>query len=71
MKSKQLNIDSENIRSGFMSCYFAIKRCTVIYGTPTMYVDILNQPTFSQYNTKSLEWGKIFNWPKKGFNIAE
>uniref|UniRef100_A0A4W3GD52 Medium-chain acyl-CoA ligase ACSF2, mitochondrial n=1 Tax=Callorhinchus milii TaxID=7868 RepID=A0A4W3GD52_CALMI len=35
------------------------ERCTVIYGTPMMYIDILSQKDFSTYDLSSLQAGKI------------
>lgn len=34
-------------------------RCTVIYGTPTMYIDLLSQPNFESYDLSSLETGEM------------
>ncbi|XP_028286708.1 medium-chain acyl-CoA ligase ACSF2, mitochondrial [Parambassis ranga] len=38
-------------------------RCTFIYGTPTMYVDMLNQPDLAKYNLSSLEGGIMAGSP--------
>ncbi|XP_043946448.1 medium-chain acyl-CoA ligase ACSF2, mitochondrial-like [Protopterus annectens] len=35
------------------------EKCTIIYGTPTMYIDMLSQPDFSKYDLSSLEAGFI------------
>ncbi|XP_043946443.1 medium-chain acyl-CoA ligase ACSF2, mitochondrial-like isoform X2 [Protopterus annectens] len=35
------------------------EKCTVIYGTPTMYIDMLSQPDFSNYDMSSVETGII------------
>ncbi|XP_056672636.1 medium-chain acyl-CoA ligase ACSF2, mitochondrial isoform X2 [Monodelphis domestica] len=37
----------------------ARERATLIYGTPTMYIDMLNQPDFSSYDLSSLQGGVI------------
>uniref|UniRef100_A0A4W3GBQ4 Medium-chain acyl-CoA ligase ACSF2, mitochondrial n=1 Tax=Callorhinchus milii TaxID=7868 RepID=A0A4W3GBQ4_CALMI len=37
-------------------CYL---RCTVIYGTPMMYIDILSQKDFSTYDLSSLQAGVV------------
>ncbi|XP_041520513.1 medium-chain acyl-CoA ligase ACSF2, mitochondrial [Microtus oregoni] len=36
---------------------------TLLYGTPTMFVDVLNQPDFSSYNCSSLRGGVIAGSP--------
>lgn len=33
------------------------EKCTSIYGTPTMYIDVYNHPKFSQYDVSSLNAG--------------
>ncbi|XP_043944974.1 medium-chain acyl-CoA ligase ACSF2, mitochondrial-like [Protopterus annectens] len=35
------------------------EKCTIIYGTTTMYIDMLSQPDFSKYDLSSLETGII------------
>ncbi|KAL7860433.1 hypothetical protein AOLI_G00167820 [Acnodon oligacanthus] len=35
------------------------ERCTVIYGTPTMYIDLLSQPNFEEYDLSSVETGIV------------
>ncbi|XP_036446464.1 medium-chain acyl-CoA ligase ACSF2, mitochondrial-like isoform X1 [Colossoma macropomum] len=35
------------------------ERCTVIYGTPTMYIDLLSQPNFGKYDLSSVETGIV------------
>lgn len=39
------------------------EKCTVIYGTPTMYVDMLQQPDFSSYDLTSLTTGIMAGSP--------
>ncbi|XP_069016164.1 medium-chain acyl-CoA ligase ACSF2, mitochondrial [Embiotoca jacksoni] len=39
------------------------ERCTIIYGTPTMYVDMLNQPDFAKYDLSSVEAGIMAGSP--------
>ncbi|KAG2460814.1 ACSF2 synthetase, partial [Polypterus senegalus] len=39
------------------------ERCTNLYGTPTMYVDIMGQPTFANTDFSSLEAGIIAGSP--------
>ncbi|XP_046641888.1 medium-chain acyl-CoA ligase ACSF2, mitochondrial-like [Daphnia pulicaria] len=39
------------------------ERCTALYGTPTMYVDILNLPDLKQYDLKSLSTGIMAGAP--------
>ncbi|XP_037836878.1 medium-chain acyl-CoA ligase ACSF2, mitochondrial [Kryptolebias marmoratus] len=39
------------------------ERCTLIYGTPTMYVDMLSQPDLAQYDLSSVEWGIMAGSP--------
>ncbi|XP_072312952.1 medium-chain acyl-CoA ligase ACSF2, mitochondrial isoform X1 [Eucyclogobius newberryi] len=39
------------------------ERCTVIYGTPTMYVDMVNQPDIHEYDLSSVECGIMAGSP--------
>ncbi|XP_029934456.1 medium-chain acyl-CoA ligase ACSF2, mitochondrial [Myripristis murdjan] len=39
------------------------ERCTVIYGTPTMFVDMLNQPDLAKYDLSSVEAGIMAGSP--------
>uniref|UniRef100_A0A8C8ZQZ3 Medium-chain acyl-CoA ligase ACSF2, mitochondrial n=1 Tax=Prolemur simus TaxID=1328070 RepID=A0A8C8ZQZ3_PROSS len=39
------------------------ERGTIVYGTPTMYVDVLNQPDFSSYDISSVYGGVIAGSP--------
>ncbi|KAF6727209.1 Acyl-CoA synthetase family member 2, mitochondrial [Oryzias melastigma] len=39
------------------------ERCTFIYGTPTMYVDMVNQPDLRKYDLSSLEGGIMAGSP--------
>nr|XP_019964811.1 PREDICTED: acyl-CoA synthetase family member 2, mitochondrial-like [Paralichthys olivaceus] len=39
------------------------ERCTFIYGTPTMYVDMVNQPDLAKYDLSSLEGGIMAGSP--------
>ncbi|XP_061563797.1 medium-chain acyl-CoA ligase ACSF2, mitochondrial [Cololabis saira] len=39
------------------------ERCTFIYGTPTMYVDMLNQPDLANYDLSSVESGIMAGSP--------
>lgn len=39
------------------------ERCTVIYGTPTMYVDMINQPDINKYDLSSVETGVMAGSP--------
>ncbi|XP_008435694.1 medium-chain acyl-CoA ligase ACSF2, mitochondrial [Poecilia reticulata] len=39
------------------------ERCTYIYGTPTMYVDMLNQPDLAKYDLSSVEGGLMAGSP--------
>uniref|UniRef100_A0A8C7X9V0 Medium-chain acyl-CoA ligase ACSF2, mitochondrial n=1 Tax=Oryzias sinensis TaxID=183150 RepID=A0A8C7X9V0_9TELE len=39
------------------------ERCTFIYGTPTMYVDMVNQPDLKKYDLSSLEGGIMAGSP--------
>uniref|UniRef100_A0A3Q3L0P5 Medium-chain acyl-CoA ligase ACSF2, mitochondrial n=1 Tax=Labrus bergylta TaxID=56723 RepID=A0A3Q3L0P5_9LABR len=39
------------------------ERCTFIYGTPTMYVDLLSQPDFAKYDLSSIEGGVMAGSP--------
>lgn len=40
-----------------------VERCTVLYGVPTMFIAILDQPEFSQYPMSSLERGYLAGSP--------
>ncbi len=35
------------------------EKCTSVYGTPTMFIDLYNHPRFSQYDVSSLNAGKL------------
>ncbi|XP_020773859.1 medium-chain acyl-CoA ligase ACSF2, mitochondrial [Boleophthalmus pectinirostris] len=39
------------------------ERCTIIYGTPTMYVDMVNQPDVHKYDLSSVEDGIMAGSP--------
>lgn len=39
------------------------QRCTALYGTPTMFVDILNLPNLKEYDLKSLSTGIMAGAP--------
>uniref|UniRef100_A0A3Q0S3U1 Medium-chain acyl-CoA ligase ACSF2, mitochondrial n=1 Tax=Amphilophus citrinellus TaxID=61819 RepID=A0A3Q0S3U1_AMPCI len=39
------------------------ERCTFIYGTPTMYIDMLNQPDLAKYDLSSVETGIVAGAP--------
>lgn len=39
------------------------ERCTYVYGTPTMYVDMLNQPDLAKYDLSSVEGGLMAGSP--------
>uniref|UniRef100_A0A8C3B063 Medium-chain acyl-CoA ligase ACSF2, mitochondrial n=1 Tax=Cyclopterus lumpus TaxID=8103 RepID=A0A8C3B063_CYCLU len=39
------------------------ERCTFIYGTPTMYIDMINQPDFAKYDLSSVQSGIIGGSP--------
>ncbi|XP_061079270.1 medium-chain acyl-CoA ligase ACSF2, mitochondrial-like [Conger conger] len=39
------------------------ERCTIFYGTPTMYIDMLGQPELNKYDLSSLEAGLIGGSP--------
>ncbi|XP_063338012.1 medium-chain acyl-CoA ligase ACSF2, mitochondrial [Pelmatolapia mariae] len=39
------------------------ERCTFVYGTPTMYVDLLNQPDLTKYDLSSVEGGIMAGSP--------
>lgn len=39
------------------------ERCTIVYGTPTMYVDMVNQPDISNYDLSSVEAGIMAGSP--------
>ncbi|XP_066470819.1 medium-chain acyl-CoA ligase ACSF2, mitochondrial [Tiliqua scincoides] len=41
----------------------AHEKCTHIYGTPTMYIDMLAQPDFANYDLSSLQGGVIAGSP--------
>ncbi|XP_029456489.1 acyl-CoA synthetase family member 2, mitochondrial-like [Rhinatrema bivittatum] len=41
----------------------AQEKCTFLYGTPTMYIDMLEQPSFSSYDLSSLRAGVIAGSP--------
>nr|XP_033816743.1 medium-chain acyl-CoA ligase ACSF2, mitochondrial isoform X2 [Geotrypetes seraphini] len=41
----------------------AQEKCNFVYGTPTMYIDMLGQPTFSSYDFSSLRGGVIAGSP--------
>ena len=34
-------------------------RCTSIYGTPTMFIDLYNHPNFEKYDMSSLDAGNV------------
>ena len=38
-------------------------RCTFVYGTPTMYIDMLGQPDFDKYDLSSVEAGLMGGSP--------
>lgn len=40
-------------------CFFFGCRCNVIYGTPTMYIDMINHPDFDKYDLSSVREGEI------------
>lgn len=35
------------------------EKCTTLYGTPTMYIDLYNHPRFKEYDVSSLNSGTI------------
>lgn len=37
---------------------FSSQRCSFIYGTPTMFIDMISQPNFESYDLSSLRGGK-------------
>lgn len=37
------------------------EKCTTLYGTPTMYIDLYNHPRFKEYDVSSLNSGKLNN----------
>ncbi|XP_072228917.1 medium-chain acyl-CoA ligase ACSF2, mitochondrial [Leuresthes tenuis] len=39
------------------------ERCTFIYGTPTMYIDMMSQPDFAKYDLSSVEAGIMAGSP--------
>ncbi|KAG7507309.1 acyl-CoA synthetase family member 2, mitochondrial-like [Solea senegalensis] len=39
------------------------ERCTFIYGTPTMYVDMINQPDFAKFDLSSVKTGIMAGSP--------
>uniref|UniRef100_A0A3B5L123 Medium-chain acyl-CoA ligase ACSF2, mitochondrial n=1 Tax=Xiphophorus couchianus TaxID=32473 RepID=A0A3B5L123_9TELE len=39
------------------------ERCTYVYGTPTMYIDMLNQPDLAKYDLSSVEGGLVAGAP--------
>ncbi|KAJ0016093.1 hypothetical protein NQD34_014383 [Periophthalmus magnuspinnatus] len=39
------------------------ERCTIVYGTPTMYVDMVNQPDIHKYDLSSVESGIMAGSP--------
>ncbi|XP_026207076.1 medium-chain acyl-CoA ligase ACSF2, mitochondrial isoform X3 [Anabas testudineus] len=39
------------------------ERCTFVYGTPTMFVDMVNQPDLAKYDLSSLEAGIVAGSP--------
>ncbi|KAL0984248.1 hypothetical protein UPYG_G00139030 [Umbra pygmaea] len=39
------------------------ERCTVVYGTPTMYIDLLGQPDLKKFDLSSLETGIVAGSP--------
>ncbi|XP_067344380.1 medium-chain acyl-CoA ligase ACSF2, mitochondrial isoform X1 [Channa argus] len=39
------------------------ERCTFVYGTPTMYVDMVNQPDLAKYDLSSVEGGIMAGSP--------
>ncbi|TNN40596.1 Acyl-CoA synthetase family member 2, mitochondrial [Liparis tanakae] len=39
------------------------ERCTFIYGTPTMFIDLINQPDFAKYDLSSVKRGIIGGSP--------
>uniref|UniRef100_A0A1I8EVF0 Medium-chain acyl-CoA ligase ACSF2, mitochondrial n=3 Tax=Wuchereria bancrofti TaxID=6293 RepID=A0A1I8EVF0_WUCBA len=39
------------------------ERCTAVYGTPTMYIDMLNHPQYKQYNCTSITSGFVAGAP--------
>jgi acyl-CoA synthetase (AMP-forming)/AMP-acid ligase II len=43
-------------------CLKAIQdeKCTTLYGTPTMFIDLYNHPNFPNYDVSSLNAGKIY-----------
>ncbi|KAI1720672.1 AMP-binding enzyme domain-containing protein [Ditylenchus destructor] len=39
------------------------ERCTAVYGTPTMYIDMFNHPEFNDYNYSSIRSGIVAGAP--------
>ncbi|XP_072171115.1 medium-chain acyl-CoA ligase ACSF2, mitochondrial-like [Diadema setosum] len=39
------------------------EKCTVLYGTPTMFVDVINQPSFKDTDLSSLSFGVVGGSP--------
>ena len=35
-------------------------RCNALYGTPTMFIDVLNHPAFDKFDVSSLHTGEIY-----------
>lgn len=48
---------NKNVQAGEIDCCHFHDRCTILYGTPTMLVDILNLPTLKQHDTSS--WSMV------------
>lgn len=40
-------------------CGFSGYRCNVIYGTPTMYIDMINHRDFDKYDLSSVRKGEV------------
>lgn len=38
--------------------WFCGYRCSVIYGTPTMFIDMINHPDFDKYDLSSVKEGE-------------
>lgn len=47
----------------FTIIFLIISRCTALYGTPTMFVDILNLPELKSYDLSSLSTGYMAGAP--------
>lgn len=43
------------------------EKCTSLYGTPTMFIDLYNHPNFSKYDLSSVDGGLI----KKKVNLCD